>query len=46
MKTDPTITYLQCSFAANFRDQFLELHRRFPGESYSTSNGSPPRPTA
>jgi len=32
MKTDPTITYLQCSFAANFRDQFLELHRRFPGE--------------
>lgn len=32
MKTDPTITYLQAGFAANFREQFAELHRRFPGE--------------
>jgi FAD/FMN-containing dehydrogenase len=32
MKTDPTITYLQAGFGANFREQFAELWRRFPGE--------------
>lgn len=32
MKSDPSITYLQAGFAANFREQFAELHRRFPGE--------------
>jgi hypothetical protein len=32
MKTDPTITYLQAGFGANFREQFAELERRFPGE--------------
>ncbi len=32
MKTDPSITYLQAGFATNFREQFAELHRRFPGE--------------
>jgi FAD/FMN-containing dehydrogenase len=32
MKSDPTITYLQAGFAPNFREQFAELERRFPGE--------------
>jgi len=32
MKTEPTITYIQAGFGANFREQFAELHRRFPGE--------------
>jgi FAD/FMN-containing dehydrogenase len=32
MKTDPTITYLQAGFGTNFREQFAELERRFPGE--------------
>lgn len=32
MKSDPTITYVQAGFSANFREQFAELHRRFPGE--------------
>jgi FAD/FMN-containing dehydrogenase len=32
LKTDPSITYLQCGFGTNFREQFAELHRRFPGE--------------
>jgi len=32
MKSDPTITYLQAGFGANFREQFAELERRFPGE--------------
>ena len=32
MKTDPSITYIQAGFGANFREQFAELERRFPGE--------------
>jgi FAD/FMN-containing dehydrogenase len=32
LKADPSITYLQSGFGTNFRDQFAELHRRFPGE--------------
>jgi FAD/FMN-containing dehydrogenase len=32
MKTDPTITYVQAGFGPNFREQFAELERRFPGE--------------
>jgi FAD/FMN-containing dehydrogenase len=32
MNTDPGITYLQAGFGANFREQFAELERRFPGE--------------
>ncbi len=32
MKHDPTITYLQAGFGANFAEQFAELERRFPGE--------------
>ena len=32
MKSDPSITYVQAGFAANFREQFAELERRFPGE--------------
>lgn len=32
LKGDPSITYLQCGFGANFREQFEELWRRFPGE--------------
>jgi FAD/FMN-containing dehydrogenase len=32
IKTDPTITYLQSGFGTNFREQFAELRRRFPGE--------------
>ena len=32
MKSDPTITYLQAGFGPNFREQFAELERRFPGE--------------
>jgi FAD/FMN-containing dehydrogenase len=32
LKTDPTITYLQSGFGPNFREQFAELKRRFPGE--------------
>ena len=32
MKSDPSITYLQAGFGANFAEQFKELHRRFPGE--------------
>ena len=32
LKVDPTITYLQAGFGPNFREQFAELHRRFPGE--------------
>ena len=29
---DPSITYLQAGFGPNFREQFAELERRFPGE--------------
>jgi FAD/FMN-containing dehydrogenase len=32
MNTDPSFTYLQAGFAANFREQFAALHARFPGE--------------
>ncbi len=32
MKSDPTITYVQAGFGPNFREQFAELERRFPGE--------------
>ena len=32
MKTDPSITYLQCGFGKNFREQFAAIRRRFPGE--------------
>ena len=32
IKADPTITYLQSGFGSNFREQFAELRRRFPGE--------------
>lgn len=32
MKTDPRITYLQSAFGPNFREQFAEIRRRFPGE--------------
>jgi hypothetical protein len=32
IKADPSITYLQSGFGRNFRDQFAELRRRFPGE--------------
>jgi FAD/FMN-containing dehydrogenase len=32
MKSDPSITYLQAGFGRNFREQFAELRRRFPGE--------------
>ena len=32
LKSDPTVTYLQSGFGPNFREQFAELHRRFPGE--------------
>ncbi len=32
IKADPTITYLQAGFGPNFRQQFAELRRRFPGE--------------
>ena len=32
MKADPAYTYLQAGFGRNFREQFAELRRRFPGE--------------
>jgi len=32
IKADPSITYLQSGFGRNFREQFAELRRRFPGE--------------
>ena len=32
IKSDPAITYLQSGFGPNFREQFAELERRFPGE--------------
>jgi FAD/FMN-containing dehydrogenase len=32
IKADPTITYVQAGFGRNFREQFAELRRRFPGE--------------
>ena len=32
IKADPTITYLQSGFGPNFRQQFAELRRLFPGE--------------
>jgi FAD/FMN-containing dehydrogenase len=32
MKSDPQFTYLQAGFAANFREQFVQLQSRFPGE--------------
>jgi len=32
IKADPTITYIQSGFGPNFREQFAELRRRFPGE--------------
>ncbi|HEY5079474.1 MAG TPA: FAD-binding oxidoreductase [Opitutaceae bacterium] len=32
IKADPSITYVQSGFGSNFREQFAELRRRFPGE--------------
>jgi hypothetical protein len=32
IKADPAWTYLQSGFGTNFREQFAELQRRFPGE--------------
>ncbi len=32
IKGDPAFTYLQSGFGTNFREQFTELRRRFPGE--------------
>jgi FAD/FMN-containing dehydrogenase len=32
IKADSAFTYLQSGFGANFREQFAELRRRFPGE--------------
>jgi FAD/FMN-containing dehydrogenase len=32
MNADPAYTYLQSGFGRNFREQFAELRRRFPGE--------------
>jgi hypothetical protein len=32
MKTEPEITYLQSGFGRDFRAQFAELAKRFPGE--------------
>ena len=32
IKADPAITYVQSGFGPNFREQFAELRRRFPGE--------------
>jgi FAD/FMN-containing dehydrogenase len=32
IKADPSITYVQAGFGTNFREQFAELRRRFPGE--------------
>ncbi len=32
IQSDPAFTYLQSGFGSNFREQFAELHRRFPGE--------------
>jgi FAD/FMN-containing dehydrogenase len=32
IKSDPEFTYLQSGFGRNFREQFAELRRRFPGE--------------
>jgi hypothetical protein len=32
IKADPSITYVQSGFGQNFREQFAELRRRFPGE--------------
>jgi FAD/FMN-containing dehydrogenase len=32
MRADPAFTYLQSGFGPNFREQFAELRRRFPGE--------------
>jgi len=32
MKSDPAFTYLQAGFGPDFRGQFAELARRFPGE--------------
>jgi FAD/FMN-containing dehydrogenase len=32
IKADPDFTYLQAGFGENFREQFAELERRFPGE--------------
>jgi FAD/FMN-containing dehydrogenase len=32
IKADPTVTYVQSGFGRNFREQFAELRRRFPGE--------------
>jgi FAD/FMN-containing dehydrogenase len=32
MQADPVFTYIQAGFGDNFREQFKELQRRFPGE--------------
>jgi len=32
MKADPAITYVQAAFGLDFRGQFAQLRRRFPGE--------------
>jgi FAD/FMN-containing dehydrogenase len=32
MQTEPEMTYLQSGFGQNFREQFAELAKRFPGE--------------
>jgi FAD/FMN-containing dehydrogenase len=32
IKSDPSATYIQAGFGTNFREQFKDLRRRFPGE--------------
>ena len=32
MKSDPSFTYIQSGFGDNFREQFKDLHAKFPGE--------------
>jgi FAD/FMN-containing dehydrogenase len=32
IKSDPSYTYIQAGFGENFREQFQDLHAKFPGE--------------
>jgi FAD/FMN-containing dehydrogenase len=46
IKSEPTMTYLQADFGTNFREQFVLLKRRFPGEvllhlEWMASNAKP-----
>lgn len=34
LKTDPTLTYLQCGFGVNFMEQFKLIQSKFPGEFF------------